>query len=165
MEKTVDVAILGAGSAGLSALKEVQKMTENYVVIQDGPLGTTCARVGCMPSRVMIQIANQFHHRGHLSQYGIAGGKALKIDLKKALRHVRTMRDGFVEGVLEATDRIGDKRILGRATFEGPNHLRVGSQGIRAERVIVATGSTPAIPKEFAGLSKNQLLTTDCSLS
>lgn len=44
MTKYVDVAIIGAGSAGLAALSEARKVTNNYVVINDGPLGTLCAR-------------------------------------------------------------------------------------------------------------------------
>lgn len=51
MPRDVDVAIIGAGSAGLFALSQVRKQTDNYVLINGGELGTTCARVGCMPSR------------------------------------------------------------------------------------------------------------------
>ena len=52
MEKpeTIDVAIIGAGTAGLAALRRVRKRTESLVLINDGAYGTTCARVGCMPS-------------------------------------------------------------------------------------------------------------------
>jgi len=64
MEKKVDVAIVGAGTAGLSALREVRKVTEDFVIINGGAYGTTCARVGCMPSKVLIQVANDFHRRG-----------------------------------------------------------------------------------------------------
>ncbi len=57
MKREVDVAIIGAGSGGLSARREVEKKTKNYVVIDGGTLGTTCARVGCMPSKVLIKVA------------------------------------------------------------------------------------------------------------
>ena len=46
-----DVAIIGSGTAGLSARREVTRETDSDVVIDDGELGTTCARVGCMPSK------------------------------------------------------------------------------------------------------------------
>ena len=49
----VDVAIIGAGHAGLNAVKEVKKQTDNWVLINGGDLGTTCARVGCMPSKAI----------------------------------------------------------------------------------------------------------------
>ena len=44
MSNTPDVVIVGAGSAGLAALREVRKRTENFLVINDGPWGTICAR-------------------------------------------------------------------------------------------------------------------------
>ena len=55
MVKRVAVAIIGAGSTGLSALAEVRKATNDFVVIDDGPLGTMCARVGCMSSKALIR--------------------------------------------------------------------------------------------------------------
>ena len=69
--REVDVAIIGAGTAGLSARSLVARETDNYVVIDDGPLGTTCARVGCMPSKVLIQVANDYHRRHVLAEEGI----------------------------------------------------------------------------------------------
>lgn len=63
MTKTYDVAIIGAGSAGLTALREARKQTDNFVLINDGYYGTTCARVGCMPSKTLIEAANAFHRR------------------------------------------------------------------------------------------------------
>ena len=47
----VDVAILGAGTSGMAAYREVVKHTDRVALIDGGPLGTTCARVGCMPSK------------------------------------------------------------------------------------------------------------------
>ncbi|GMQ87835.1 MAG: hypothetical protein BMS9Abin08_1045 [Gammaproteobacteria bacterium] len=63
MEQQVDVAIIGAGSAGLYALGQVQRSTSSYVMVDGGELGTTCSRVGCMPSKALIQIAEDFHRR------------------------------------------------------------------------------------------------------
>ena len=51
MDEILDVIIVGAGSAGLAALREVRKYTQRFVIINDGPWGTVCARVGCMPSK------------------------------------------------------------------------------------------------------------------
>ena len=74
-ERKVDVAILGAGTAGLSACSEVRKVTDNFVLINGGPYGTTCARVGCMPSKVLIQVAHDFHRRHALAREGISGAE------------------------------------------------------------------------------------------
>jgi dihydrolipoamide dehydrogenase len=99
--KKVKVAILGAGSAGLSARSEVAKVTDSYLVADPGPLGTTCARVGCMPSKVFVQIARDFHRRNSFGRQGIRGAEHLFVDPEAALTHVRQLRDRFVDAVLE----------------------------------------------------------------
>jgi dihydrolipoamide dehydrogenase len=58
--QTVDVAIIGAGSAGIAARAEVARMTDAYVVIDNG-VWERPARVGCMPSKGFIQVANDFY--------------------------------------------------------------------------------------------------------
>ena len=57
-QRTVDIAIIGAGSAGMSAYRAARKHTDSIVVIESGPYGTTCARVGCMPSKLLIAAAD-----------------------------------------------------------------------------------------------------------
>lgn len=50
----IDVAIIGAGTAGLNAMREAKKAGKSFLLIDHGPLGTTCARVGCMPSKALL---------------------------------------------------------------------------------------------------------------
>src|SRR3546814_8371522 len=56
-----DVAIIGAGTAGLSAYRAVKSAGLNAVLIEGGLHGTTCARVGCMPSKLLIAAAEAAH--------------------------------------------------------------------------------------------------------
>ncbi len=161
MEAEVDVAIIGAGTAGLSAMAEVRRATENFVVIDGGPLGTMCARVGCMPSKVMIQIAEDFHRRRVLSAEGISGAEGLTMDASRALGHVRALRDRFVAGTIEhSIDPLGDKLIREYAEFLEPDLLRAGDRRIRARRIVIATGSTPTVPKPWRRF-EDRVLTTD----
>lgn len=151
--RKVDVAIIGAGTAGLAARKQIAKVTENYVVIDDGPLGTTCARVGCMPSKVLIQAANDFDRRHKFEQLGISGSESLTIDTKKVMLHVRSLRDRFVNGVLSSVDDYEDKLIRKRAVFIDKNTLDLGDEKIFAKKIIIATGSSPIVPgpwREFS---------------
>lgn len=155
-----DVAIIGAGTAGLSALREVRRRTENFVLINAGEYGTTCARVGCMPSKALIEVAKAFHHRKHLSGLGIGGADRLTVDLAAVLRHVRRLRDGFVAGVLKQTEDLGERNIPGRARFVAPDILEVNGQRLRAKKIIVATGSRPVVPAPWRALGAC-VLTTD----
>lgn len=156
----VEVAIVGAGSAGLAALGEVRKVAKRFVLIDDGPLGTTCARVGCMPSKALIQAANEFHRASRARGRGMRGGKKLRLDIPEALAWVRKLRDGFTEGPVLTAESLGRRFIRGRARFAGPNLLRVGEREILAGRVILATGSRPVVPEGFRALGA-RVVTTD----
>ena len=110
--KKLDVIIIGAGTAGLSARREVEKKTSNYLVVDDGPLGTTCARVGCMPSKVLIQVANDYHRRHSLAEEGIHGASELSLDGKEVMQHVRKLRDRFVRGVMGGMEEWTKEHLL-----------------------------------------------------
>ena len=56
MTRRVDVAIIGAGTAGMGAYRAARAHTGNLLVIEGGQYGTTCARVGCMPSKLLIAV-------------------------------------------------------------------------------------------------------------
>ena len=141
--RRTDIVIVGAGTAGLSALREVRDRTEDFLLINDGPYGTTCARVGCMPSKALIAAANAFDARRRLEAFGIDGAEGLTADIPRVLNRVRALRDDFVSGVLKATDAIGSRSIAGRARLDGPNRVIVGQQVIEAGQIILAPGSSP----------------------
>lgn len=147
--RRVDVAIIGAGTAGLTARREVVKKTDNYVIIDDGPLGTTCARVGCMPSKALIQVANDFYRSKSFSKLGIHGGSELFVDQKEVMNHVRSLRDRFVSGVKSGMNSWEEKLIRKRAVFIDKNTLDLGDEKIEAKEIIIATGSRPIIPSAW----------------
>ncbi|KAB2912916.1 MAG: dihydrolipoyl dehydrogenase [Hyphomicrobiaceae bacterium] len=158
--RTVDVAIIGAGSAGIAARSEVVRVTDDYVVIDDGTLGTTCARVGCMPSKSLIQVANDFHRRAVFEEMGIAGASALAVDRGRAMAHVRRLRDAFVDAVLKDMRTWQEHLVRARAHFVDANTLAVGDDTIKAKAVVIATGSRPVMPVAWRPLSRH-LLDTD----
>ena len=153
--KEYDVVIIGAGSGGLSARREVAKKTDNYLVIDGGILGTTCARVGCMPSKVLIQVAQDFDRRHKFLEQGIHGHENLVINTKEVMQHVRKLRDRFVRGVLGGMKDWQETHFLkGMAKFIDPNTLDVDGERIAAKKIIVATGSKPNLPPIFKEFEK-----------
>lgn len=72
MKKLVaDVAIIGAGTAGLAAYRAVRKAGKHPVLIERGTYGTTCVKVGCMPSKLLITAANAAHDARHADVFGV----------------------------------------------------------------------------------------------
>src|SRR5690606_41296203 len=57
-KRSVDAVVIGAGSAGLNAVAELDKAGADWLLVESGPYGTTCARVGCMPSKLLIAAAH-----------------------------------------------------------------------------------------------------------
>lgn len=160
MNTNFEVVIVGAGSAGLAALREVRKRTPNFLLVNDGPWGTTCARVGCMPSKVLIEAANAYHRRGTFEEFGIRGTGQLSVDLPAVLRRVRRLRDGFVAGTLKVTEALDERAVSGRARLLGPGRLEVDGRKISARAIVLATGSSPVVPPAWRTLGE-RLLTTD----
>ena len=62
LERNVDVAVIGAGSAGLAAFRAARKSTDSVLLIEGGAYGTTCARVGCMPSKPLRRRSRNCRH-------------------------------------------------------------------------------------------------------
>jgi dihydrolipoamide dehydrogenase len=155
-----DVVIVGAGTAGLAALREVKKRTRNFLLVNDGPWGTVCARVGCMPSKALIEAANAFHHRGTFDEFGIRGEESLTVDFPAVLQRVRRLRDAFVASTLKATNALGEQAISGRVRLLGAGRLVVNGRELRARNIIIATGSHPVVPEAWRSVTQH-LLTTD----
>jgi len=143
MTREVDVAILGAGSAGLYALTQIKKLTSNFVLIDGGELGTTCARVGCMPSKALIQVAEDFHRKSIFPREGIDGGEQLSIDYAEAMEHVQDLRDNFVDRTLNhSIDQLEEGKLIeANAHFVDAHTLETDDgDTIHARRFIIATG-------------------------
>ncbi len=161
MARKVKVCVIGSGSTGLFSLGQVRKGTKDFVVVDGGILGTTCARVGCMPSKALIQATEDVHHASALAAQGIAGGEGISADMAKVMAHVREMRDGFAGMVVKRSSMgLGDKLIRHNAQFIAANVVRVGEEEIEAEKFILAVGSRPVMPAPWEQFSE-LLMTTD----
>ena len=162
-ERQVDVAIIGSGSAGLYAMSKVRPSGKSVLLINGGALGTTCARVGCMPSKAIIQVAEDFHRRGVFKRFGLGGEEALRLDVPEALEYVQDLRDMFVERVISnSTDRMPEGMFVeGYARFVEPNLLEMDSGlRIRAGRIVIAVGSRPIVPAAWQPF-RDRIITSD----
>lgn len=158
----IEVAIIGAGTAGLSARAEVAKMTDSYRVFDPGPLGTTCARVGCMPSKAFVQSAHDFHRRYKFDDLGIEGADSLLLNGASVLSQTRALRDRLVGGVLDGMEDWQDTHLVRHpASFAPDGTLEAGDRSFRARAVVIATGTTPIIPEGWQQELADRVLTTD----
>lgn len=156
-----DVVIIGAGSAGLSALRQVKKHTNNYIIIDQSPLGTKCARTGCMPSKALIQVAKQYHHHRVLYEAGIKSFGISDIKISEVLEYTRNLRDHFANEMSKTTKHLaGDHLIIGKAKIIAPDRIQVDDLEIQTKKIIIATGSNPKTLPSWEDFN-NLILTSD----
>lgn len=156
----VDTVIVGAGTAGLTALREVRRYTDDFLLINDGHWGTTCAAAGCMPSKALIEVANAFHRRNLFPGFGLRGSEAIHADIPAVLAHVRKLRDGFVKGPESVPAELGKRAVKGFARLKGPGRMEVNGDEIQARAIILAPGSRPVVPESWH-VYGDRILTTD----
>ncbi|MDL2356770.1 MAG: dihydrolipoyl dehydrogenase [Pseudomonadota bacterium] len=140
----VDVAVIGAGTAGLAAYRAAVAQGKRTLLIEGGPYGTTCARVGCMPSKLLIVASDAAHALAAAPAFGVHPGP-VRIDGAAVMARVRRERDRFVGFVLDSVEAIpAADKLRGHARFTGPQTLQVDDHSsVQASRIVIATGSTP----------------------
>ncbi|HTN66917.1 MAG TPA: dihydrolipoyl dehydrogenase [Burkholderiaceae bacterium] len=149
----VDVAVIGAGTAGLTAWRAARSHGQRVLLIEGGVYGTTCARVGCMPSKLLIAAAEAAHTAAGAARFGVHAGP-LRIDGRAVMARVQAERDRFVGFVLDGVEQIPPaERLRGQARFLDAQRLQVDAHTVvQAGRVVVATGSSPVLPEQFKAI-------------
>ena len=144
-EHTHDLLIIGAGPAGyVAAIRAAQLGLNTAIVDKEKQLGGTCLRIGCIPSKAMLESSHKYEDATkHFKDHGIEVGEvSLNIDamLKRKEKVVKTLTTG-VAGLMKK-----NKITVynGTATFNSDKTVTVGDDTIKATNTIIATGSVPA---------------------
>ncbi|ADV60905.1 FAD-dependent pyridine nucleotide-disulfide oxidoreductase [Isosphaera pallida ATCC 43644] len=160
-QESVTFAIIGAGTAGMRAYREIARHSDSIRLIEGGRYGTTCARVGCMPSKLLIAAAERAHQVRHADLFGVRVPE-VQIDGRAVMKRVRSERDRFVGFVVETVHGFKEEhRIQAFARFLDNHTLKLSDGRIlKAERVVIATGSRPTVPPLLQGL-EDRVITSD----
>ena len=144
------LAIIGAGPGGYVCAIRAAQLGLDTVIVETAKPGGTCLNIGCIPSKALIHAAETFDEAGRRSRdddpLGISAG-APSLDFARAI----DWKDGIVSrlsnGVAGLLKKAGVKYVQGRARFRDGKTLEVetetGLQIIRAENIVIATGSAP----------------------
>lgn len=153
----VDLCVIGAGSAGLSATAFAAQLGVKVVLLERAKMGGECLNMGCVPSKALLAAANVAHAMRSAAPFGITAVEP-QVDFAAVHAHVQ----GVIAAIaphdsVERFEGLGATVVRGDAHFAGPHELVVsaipgalgqaGEQRISARRVIIATGSSPALPK------------------
>lgn len=161
--RQVDVAVIGAGTAGLAAYRAAKAGGANALLIEGGAGGTTCARVGCMPSKLLIAAAEASHAIDKAPGFGVHVEGRKLIKGREVMDRVKRERDRFVGFVLRGVEGIPPQdRAHGHARFIDDHTLELtdGSR-IKAKSIVIATGSSPSYPASFKELGDRLIINDD----
>ena len=161
-KQDVDVAIIGSGTAGMGAYRAALAHTNNIALIEGGPYGTTCARVGCMPSKLLIAAAESAHHARHTEQFGVKVS-AVEVDGKAVMGRVRRERDRFVGFVIESVEGFNPEHLMrGYVTFKDDHTLLIDDHTeLTADKIVIATGSSPVVPDMLKAAGERLIINDD----
>jgi pyruvate/2-oxoglutarate dehydrogenase complex dihydrolipoamide dehydrogenase (E3) component len=141
-----DLAIIGAGSGGLSVAAAAAQFGQNVILFEKGKMGGDCLNYGCVPSKALIAAAKQAHVFRSSGPYGISAAEP-KVDFKKVHAHIRK-----VIAAIEPNDsaarfqKLGVKVVLSAAMFRDSRTVETSEGIFSARRFVIATGSRPAVP-------------------
>ncbi|QEY24511.1 dihydrolipoyl dehydrogenase [Neisseria animalis] len=159
-----DVVVIGGGTAGMGAFRNARLHTGNVYLIESHVYGTTCARVGCMPSKLLIAAAESRHHALHTDPFGVHLDKnSITVNGEEVMHRVKSERDRFVGFVVSDVEEWpADKRIMGHAKFIDAHTVQIDDHTqITAKSFVIASGSRPIIVPDWEKLGDRLIINDD----
>ena len=142
-----DLLIVGTGAAGMAAAIRASELGATAAIVEAAEMvGGTCVNIGCIPSKNLIEAAHHYH-AARTGFPGIAPCEpALAWD--QVLRQKRELVSALrQEKYLDVLKAYGGVTLLhGRAELLGDGVARVGERDVRARKIVIATGTRPALP-------------------
>ncbi len=143
---TPDLLIIGAGAGGLSVAAGAVQMGARVVLVEGGHMGGDCLNYGCVPSKALIAAARRAQAARQGADYGLTLSEP-QVDFPAVMAHVRGAIDTIAPvDSQERFEGLGVHVIRAYARFVSPTEVEAGEHRIRARRVVIATGSAPAVP-------------------
>jgi pyruvate/2-oxoglutarate dehydrogenase complex dihydrolipoamide dehydrogenase (E3) component len=157
---THDVIVIGAGAAGLTAAGGCGLFGLKVALIEGHKMGGECLNNGCVPSKALIAAARRAAEAREAKRMGVQLAAPV-VDWSGVHRHVHdAIRAIEPHDSVETFEGMGCEVILGRARLTGPHTVEVNGCKLTAARIVIATGSEPALPP-IAGLADVPYLTNE----
>ncbi|MEM1211556.1 MAG: dihydrolipoyl dehydrogenase [Planctomycetota bacterium] len=144
-EASHDLLVIGAGPAGyVAAIRAAQLGLDTAIVEKEKALGGTCLRVGCIPSKALLESSDHYEHARHgLTAHGIIAAE-IKLDLEAMMLRKDKVVKTLTGGVAALMKKNKVKVYSGHAAFNADKTVTVGKDTITAKNTLIATGSVPA---------------------
>jgi len=145
--KAYDDICIGAGSGSMGSGRRAALLGTKVLMIENRVIGGTCVNVGCIPKKVMFNLANFLEDAEVMKDYGVKGTQDLKLDFNE----FKTARDAYIKrlnGIYERNLKNSDVDYQeGTASFVSDHVVAVGDKQFTAPHILIASGSYPRIEK------------------
>ena len=138
-----NIAVLGTGPGGYVAALKAAQLGASVAVVEKGLLGGTCLNNGCIPSKALLHVTELLRDAREAGEFGLEFGEP-KVDIAKIREWKNQVIDRLVNGLVTLSKQREVQLVQGRATFEGPDRLRVRGKNtthVKFKHAILATGS------------------------
>ncbi|WP_028795551.1 dihydrolipoyl dehydrogenase family protein [Thalassobaculum salexigens] len=155
-----DICVIGAGSGGLSVAAGASQMGASVVLFEKAEMGGDCLNVGCVPSKALLAAGHAAHGAPQAARYGV-DASVQAVDWARLRAHVQGVIAEIapMDSVARYTG-FGVRVVQAEARFTGPRSVEGGGIRVEAKFVVIATGSTPAVPP-IPGLDGVAFLTNE----
>lgn len=152
MSESYDLIVIGAGPGGyVAAIRAAQLGMKTACIDENEALGGTCLRVGCIPSKAMLESSERYYEASHgaFDAHGVALGE-VKLDLAKMIARKDKVVSQLTTGIRGLFKKNGVTPFHGRGRLAGNGQVEVTPVGggapqmLAARNILIATGSTPA---------------------
>jgi pyruvate/2-oxoglutarate dehydrogenase complex dihydrolipoamide dehydrogenase (E3) component len=141
-----DVCVIGAGSGGLSVAAGASQLGAKTVLFEHRRMGGDCLNFGCIPSKALLAAAKRVRSARDNAAFGLTGPPP-GVDFAAVMAHVRGVIAAIEPNDSQARfEGLGVRVIRAFARFVGPDTVEAGDVRVQARRIVIATGSSPALP-------------------
>jgi dihydrolipoamide dehydrogenase len=157
-----DLIVIGSGS-GLDVANAASQEGLRVAIVEKDRMGGTCLNRGCIPSKLLIHSADIAESIKSAAQFGI-NIHGFSVDFEKIVSRTSQIVDSDSDGIRDAFSEIENPKLFPvKCSFVGEKTLSVGAETIHADKILIASGTRPAIPK-IRGLEGTDFLTSDEAL-
>jgi pyruvate/2-oxoglutarate dehydrogenase complex dihydrolipoamide dehydrogenase (E3) component len=141
-----DLAVIGAGAAGLSVTAAAAQLGLRVMLVERDRMGGDCLNVGCVPSKALLAAAHAVETARNAARFGVRLSEP-SVDWDALRRHVHGVIAAIAPNDSTARFRaLGATVIQAEARFVAPDTLSVDGKHITAHRIVIAAGTSPAVP-------------------
>ena len=168
-EASHDLVVIGGGPGGYTAAIRAAQLGLNVGCVElEDQLGGTCLRIGCIPSKAMLESSERYHEAKHaLAKHGVKVA-SVELDLATMLKRKEEVVRGRTSGVDFLFKKNKITRYRGVGCIDGPGRIQVtggpAPTTLTAKNILIATGSKPATLKGV-GMSGDRIGTSTEALS